>query len=381
MKEPNALAVQKRWLIGALPRDVGQALDRLARIDDVHYIAVMPDVHLSHDVCTGNVVATNRWLYPQAVGNDIGCGMAALRFDGPATLLDDEQSAAKVLGGLYRMVPTMRHSRATVKEELPEALTRAPLSHPGLDKIKARDGRLEFATLGRGNHFIEFQADEEDQLWVMIHSGSRVLGQAINAWHLRNAQRSNTGLAYLDAESESGQAYLADLTWACHYADESRREMLAAVAALIRGNFGVSADEDSAISCNHNHVRRETHFGLELWVHRKGAISAQEGEPGIIPGSMGTSSYHVTGRGNLESLCSSSHGAGRRRSRSQALREIPARALLRQMAGVWFDQRLVHQLRDEAPTAYKDVQAVMRAQRDLTRIVRKLRPVLSYKGV
>jgi tRNA-splicing ligase RtcB len=215
----------------------------------------------------------------------------------------------------------------------------------------------------------------------MIHSGSRALGQAINDWHLARAQRSNTGLPFLAAESDAGQAYLADLTWACRYALESRREMVRAVAGLVEERLGISADWDSVLHCNHNHVVQEVHFGGQLWVHRKGAISAREGEPGIIPGSMGAPSYHVAGRGCAEALCSSSHGAGRRRSRSQALREIPSAAFKRQMKGVWFDQRRTHQLRDEAPSAYKDIQAVMRAQRDLTRIVRKLRPVLSYKGV
>jgi len=198
--------------------------------------------------------------------------------------------------------------------------------------------------------------------------------------HLRQAQPANTGLRYLEAESEAGRCYLRDLRWACAYAEESRRAMLEAVAGLLKELFGVDADRASLLHCNHNHVRRETHFGAALWVHRKGAVSAHAGEPGIIPGSMGSASFHVTGRGNAESLCSSSHGAGRRLSRTEARQVVQARDLERQLHGVWFDHRLAHALREEAPAAYKDIQQVMRAQRELTRIVRQLRPVLCYKG-
>jgi tRNA-splicing ligase RtcB len=381
MKQTPPLATVRRWLAGPLPHDVSLSLDRLARTEDVHYVAVMPDVHLSGDVCTGTVVATKRLFYPAAVGNDIGCGMIALRFGCEAAILAEEQPAAKLLAGLYRTVPTIRHSRLTLRAKLPDALAGTALSHPALEKHKDRDGRVEFATLGRGNHFIEFQADEQGQLWLLIHSGSRAMGQAITEHHLGKARLSNTGLAYLDADREAGQAYLTDLAWTYGYADESRLAIAQAVSALMRDLFGVSADEESILRCNHNHVCRETHFGEAFWVHRKGTISAQDGEAGIIPGSMGTASFHVAGRGYAEALCSSSHGAGRLLSRSEAFRSIPGVELCRQMKHVWFDQRLAGKLRDEAPSAYKDIHAVMRAQRELTRIVRKLRPLLSYKGV
>jgi tRNA-splicing ligase RtcB len=380
MIEPTAGAVVRQWLPGPLPKDVVIALDRLARTDDVHYVAVMPDVHLAHDVCTGTVLATKRLLYPGAVGHDIGCGMAAMRFDCAAAILADEKAAGQLLAWLYRTVPAIRHPRQSLREKLPDALVDAPLSHPGLEKLKARDGRAEFATLGRGNHFIEFQTDDDGSLWLMIHSGSRALGQAINERHLGKARPANTGLLCLDAESADGRAYLADLAWACRYADASRSEMAEAVIDLMAKLFGVSADRPSFFSCNHNHVRRETHASEEFIVHRKGAISAAEGEAGIIPGSMGTVSFHVSGRGHDEALGSSSHGAGRRLSRSQAFKTIRAGDFQRQMHGVWFDHRLTDKLRDEAPAAYKDINAVMRAQKELTRIERRLRPILSYKG-
>ncbi len=377
----EAIAAVRRWLAGPLPSDVAIAIDRLARTDDVRHVAVMPDVHLSHEVCTGTVVATKRLLYPHAVGNDIGCGMAAVRFQADAALLANEQAAAEVLAGLYRTVPSIRHSRATVRNQLPEMLSVAPLSDPRLEKLKSRDGRVEFATLGRGNHFIELQADDEGQLWLMIHSGSRAMGQAINQHHLATAKSANTGLQCIDAESAAGKTYLADLDWACRYAAQSRREMMEAGIGLMAELFGIAADRESAIYCNHNHVCKEVHFGEEFWVHRKGAISARDGELGIIPGSMGTASFHVAGRGHEDALCSSSHGAGRCMSRAEAFKLIPGKEFCRQMKKVWFDHRLAGKLRDEAPAAYKDIHAVMNAQRELTRIVRRLRPVLSYKGV
>jgi len=307
--------------------------------------------------------------------------MAAIRFNCPASLLDEERPAAQLLAGLYRTVPAMRHPRATLRDRLPEPLDRDTLSHSSLEKLKPRDGRVQFATLGRGNHFLEFQADHEGGLWLMVHSGSRAIGQAIAAHHLRRAATANTGIGFLDAGDQAGQDYLRDLQWACQYAEASRQGIIDAVSALMHELFGAAADRQTVIHCNHNHVRRETHFGEELCVHRKGAVSASDGEPGIIPGSMGTASFHVAGRGQPESICSSSHGAGRHMSRSEAARAIKTAELERQMKGVWFDHRLATQLRDEAPAAYKDIHAVMRAQRDLTRIVRQLRPLLSYKGV
>jgi tRNA-splicing ligase RtcB len=370
----------RQWLAEPLPRDVALALERLARTEDVRHVAVMPDVHLSRDVCTGTVLATGQRLYPQAVGSDLGCGMAALRFECPAHLLAEERAAARLLAGLYRTVPALRHPRATMREHLAGGLVADALSQPTLEKLKHRDGRVQFATLGRGNHFLEFQGDQDGALWLMVHSGSRAIGQAIATHHLRQAEPANTGLLYLEADSESGRAYLQDLRWACTYAEESRAAMMEAVAVLMEELFGAAADRDSVIHCSHNQVRRETHFGEDLWVHRKGAVSARAEEPAIIPGSMGSASFHVTGRGNVESLCSSSHGAGRRLSRTEARQRIQAGDLERQLHGVWFDHRLAHALREEAPAAYKDIQDVMRAQRELTRIVRQLRPVLSYKG-
>ncbi len=370
----------KMWLAEPLKPEVSSALERLVKTEDVYHIAVMPDVHLAKEVCIGTVIATESRLYPQAVGNDIGCGMTAVCFQCQADILKDETAAASLLNGLDKLVPTNRHSKLTMVDFLPDALQEAPLSDPKLEKLKRRDARVQFATLGRGNHFLEFQSSEQNELWLMVHSGSRAIGQSIANHHLRQAATANTGLKFLPAESKAGQAYLQDIEWAYAYADLSRKAIIEAVNVLMEEFFNVSADLSSMKACHHNHVILEKHFGENYWVHRKGAVSAANGEVGIIPGSMGTSSFHVEGRGCESALCSSSHGAGRAMSRHDARKHFTIKQLRQQMKEVWFDHRFENLLREETPLAYKDIQTVMRAQRELVRIVRKLRPVLSYKG-
>jgi tRNA-splicing ligase RtcB len=378
MKKDAPAAVVTRWLAEPLSKDVVQSIDRVASLPDVRRVALMPDVHLAADVCVGLVVATTRTIYPRAVGSDIGCGMLAMRFEAPADLLADELSAGRLLAALYRYVPSLKQPREAIPAALPEQLLHAPLSHRRLEKLKRRDALLQWGTLGRGNHFVEFQSDHEAQLWLMLHSGSRGMGQAIAAHHEERA-RTSLGNGF-DVESDAGQAYLLDHDWAIEYAMQNRLAMLQAVCEVMEELFGVTATPDSLIHCHHNHVRCETHFGESHWVHRKGALAAPADQPGVIPGSMGARSYHVRGRGHADSLASSSHGAGRALSRGAAAASIPPRALMRQMRGVWFDQRRAAALCDEAPAAYKDIGAVMRAQRELIRIDRELRPLLSYKG-
>lgn len=386
MSRPTPGAARTQWLCQPLAGEVERSQERLADSPDVCRLAVMPDVHLASEVCVGVVTATRRLIYPGAIGGDIGCGMAALAFDANAAMLADENSAARLLAGLYRRVPTMRHEAASASSQLPGALCEQSLSHPRLEKLKMRDGRVQFGTLGRGNHFLEFQADERGRLWLLVHSGSRAMGQAITSHHVAIAIRaaahaSNSGrLCSLASDTEQGAAYLADLAWAREYARLNRLAMVEAAADLLASLFEINADWSSLIHSDHNHVHRETHDGEELWVHRKGALSAYDKEPGVIPGSMGSASFHVAGRGHAAALCSSSHGAGRTMSRSEAARTISVKRLQKQMHGVWFDRRQTARLRDEAPSAYKDIRAVMRAQRDLTCIVRELQPLLSYKG-
>jgi tRNA-splicing ligase RtcB len=355
-----------------LSPDVERALTRLRASHDVVAIAVMPDVHLAHDVCIGTVVATRRALYPNAVGGDIGCGMAAVRLRGAPGALD-RRTAGRVLAGLSERVPVLKH-RARVAP--PEALSADRLSDAGLERLRDRDGLLQLGTLGRGNHFLELQRCDEGDLWLMAHSGSRGLGRAIRDFHLARCRRSSTGLDYLETGTPDGEAYLSDLRWALRYAEANRERIVGAAIEVVEAVTGARADRDSYFACHHNHVAHED--GLLL--HRKGAISARDGERGIIPGSMGGPSYHVRGRGVPESLWSSSHGAGRVMSRAQARRRVSVRSLERQVRGVWFDARHAARLVDEAPAAYKDIKQVMRDQRQLTRIVRELRPELSYKG-
>jgi tRNA-splicing ligase RtcB (3'-phosphate/5'-hydroxy nucleic acid ligase) len=368
------------WVDRPLPHDVEAAIRRLAHGEDVRHVAVMPDVHLAADVCIGMVVATGDTLYPNAVGGDIGCGVAAIAFDGDAVLLDDERAAAAILAGLYREVPLIRHDRKRGRR-LPDALEAAVLSAPHLEARKRSEGTLQLGTLGRGNHFVELQADEGGRLWLMVHSGSRGMGQAIRDHHLAQCSAGPNGLRFVGADSPAGGAYLLDLTWALEYAEASRLAMVHAVRVVVERVLGLRGNEASYVSCNHNHVRREIHFGEAVWVHRKGAMSAAEGERGLIPGSMGTHSFHVEGRGCAEALSSSAHGAGRRLSRTEARRRLSAKDVSRELRGVWFDHRLAPRLAEEAPSAYKDIDAVLRAQHELVRIVRRLRPVLCFKGV
>lgn len=368
-----------QWVAEPLSQEVRRAIERLARDDDVVRIAVMPDVHLSREVCVGVALATRTTLIPAAVGGDIGCGMAALAFDAPAACLSTASAAADVMAGLYEAVPVLRHRRST-GVRLAGALADHGLATSSLDATKAREAALQLGTLGRGNHFLELQSDEDGRLWLMVHSGSRGLGPAIRDAHEQVGTRNRAGLQVLQADSEAGRAYLADMQWALDYAQHSRDAIVDRVCELMHARFSIEPDADTRIACHHNFVRREVHEGEALWVHRKGAISARAGEPGIIPGSMGTSSFHVRGQGCAAALCSSAHGAGRTMSRSLARRAITGRALRDSMTGVWFDHRLASRLVEEAPAAYKDIGAVMRAQRELTRATRRLTPVLAFKG-
>ncbi|MEM9453482.1 MAG: RtcB family protein [Myxococcota bacterium] len=374
----SAHSVMRRWLAEPPPPEVRDALARLGRGADVVRVAVMPDVHLSAEVCVGVALGTRDTLIPAAVGGDIGCGMAALAFDAPPGRLD-EPAAARVLDGLYRAIPILRHHRRT-GVQLPAGLAERELSEPVLRATMAREASLQYGTLGRGNHFLELQAGDDGRLWLMVHSGSRGMGQAIRQAHERRGTRDRAGLLGLSAQSDAGRAYLHDLAWALDYAAANRSRMIEVARDVIERTLSVEADPHSVIECHHNFVRREEHEGQALWVHRKGAISAREGEVGIIPGSMGSVSHHVRGRGCAAALCSSSHGAGRAMARSVARRRISTRRLHEQMHGVWFDHRLAGRLREEAPGAYKDIGAVMRAQRELTRVQRTLRPMLVFKG-
>ncbi len=244
----------------------------------------------------------------------------------------------------------------------------------------SEDSRLQLGTLGSGNHFLEFQSDEQNSLWLMLHTGSRNLGQSILQHHLPKTRKLSTSITALDAASQHGRDYLQDLQIARAWARENRRLLAVSAARAAEEILGATPLLHTLHDCDHNHLQTEPHHNQQLFVHRKGATNAAKSTPGIIPGSMGTRSYHTLGQGNPDSLHSSSHGAGRALSRTQAREKITTSLLRQQLHGVWYDARLEPSLREEAPTAYRKIDEVMRAQSALTTIARKLRPLLIHKG-
>ena len=375
----RSLAALKTWVAAPIDGDVADAIERLRRAPDVQRVAVMPDIHLAVDVCVGVAVATSRLIYPQAVGGDIGCGVLAVPFDLDAACLNNPARAGQVLAQLGRSLPARRRNRSAAIP-LPDDLAAAALSDAKLETLRRTEGALAFATLGSGNHFAELQADEAGRLWLMVHSGSRALGPAIRDHHLARAEPVGSGLKALDASGEQGSAYLRDAAWARRYADASRRQMALCFGEVVSAILGGKLQWAEALATDHNHVELEEHGAATFWVHRKGAMPARYGQDGALPGSMGSASFHVQGRGCVDALCSSAHGAGRLMSRTEARKRVTERDLRRQMSGVWYDHRQSDKLRDEAPTAYKDIRAVLRAQHELVKVIRVLRPLLNYKG-
>ena len=363
-----------------LPPGVEGDLRQICASPDVHYIAVMPDVHRGHRIPNGLVLATHRLIYPEAVGADAGCGVLAARLAVAASALKSARIASEVLSVLMRAVPVLKRTRRHPTVALPADLANDHLSSPSLENAKRRDGTLQLGTLGRGNHFLEVQVMATGEAWIMIHTGSRGLGQAIFAHHARNASSGDTRLLVLDSETAAGRAYLADFGWALRYASANRQAILGACDEALQARLGFGVEPGTVIDVPHNFLRFEEHAGERLWVHRKSALSAARGELTLVPGSMAGPSFHVIGRGSAESLDSCAHGAGRCMSRTEARRKVSPASLRRQMQGVTFDERSQEALVEEAPEAYKDPRAVMRAQRDLVRTARQLKPLISYKA-
>ena len=377
----NSIPIVKKWVSHRLNPDVQRSLNRMSQAPDVQYLAIMPDVHLATDVCIGTVLATKSIVYPAAVGGDIGCGILAIELLVDHHRFADERAAVELLAELYRVIPRNRHQTETMPTQIDNELLDWKLSDARLEKMKHRDARVQLGTLGRGNHFLEFQSDVDGKLWLMIHSGSRSMGQWITAHHLAIASgEPKRKLIGLDSTNPSGQAYLKDMQWARKYAELNRLAMMNATLEMLFLNWGIEPNRHSLVHTDHNHVARETHFGNEWLVHRKGAQRLDVDQRGIVPGSMGTCSFLVAGRGCPESLNSCSHGAGRQLSRTEARRRVSMRRFVSQMKQVRFDQRNANRLRDEAPEAYKDVREVMRCQRELVRVVAEHVPVLSFKG-
>jgi tRNA-splicing ligase RtcB (3'-phosphate/5'-hydroxy nucleic acid ligase) len=363
------------------------ALDQLKNIAALpwvfKHVAVMPDVHFGKGATVGSVIAMKDAVAPAAVGVDIGCGMAAVRTSLTASDLPD--SLALLRHRVEGAIPVgfASHDRV-VKYAEKHRLWKEfrQLTDKVHDKLAT--ARKQMGTLGGGNHFIELCLDTEQGVWLMLHSGSRNIGKTLADIHIgrarkltHNAKLPDRDLAVFLAGTPEMDAYRRDLFWAQRYARANRDVMLALYKDVMVKMFP-QVRFDEPITCHHNYVAEEVHFGEEVLVTRKGAISAREGELGIIPGSMGTRSYIVRGRGNPEAFCSASHGAGRRMSRGKAKKHFSVADLRTQTEGV--ECRKDHAVLDEIPGAYKDIDQVMQHQQDLVEVVAELKQVMCVKG-
>jgi tRNA-splicing ligase RtcB len=355
-----------------------QQIERIARLPDVVRVAIMPDVHEGLRVPNGVAVATRRLIFPELVGADIGCGLAALRFEVKADDLNGDV-LRDVLRLLAVHVPTIKQRASRAKQQLPTVDALGTLSCGTLAREAAREGRYQLGTLGRGNHFLELGRDEAGYVWAVVHTGSRAMGQVITQFHLEKAEDALGGLPFLDLESPRGRAYFNDMSWTCKYAAANRSAILNVLADIFEMGYGIVVDEASFIDCPHNIAQIEEHSGEQLLVHRKSANAATAGSPGLIAGSMSAGTRIVVGLGNHESLCSSSHGAGRAMSRTEASQRIASRDLKGMMHGVIYHEEWAGRFCDEAPQAYKDFHNVMQAQRSLVRTERTLLPILNDK--
>ncbi|MGE3811618.1 MAG: RtcB family protein [Candidatus Nanopelagicales bacterium] len=349
-------------------------------------LALMPDAHLGKGSTVGSVIATEGAVIPAAVGVDIGCGMAAV--ETRLTSHDLPDDLARLHDRIRSVVPAgvgRGHEQRDV--DVMQVVTRAPSTE--LSDGQLRTARTQYGSLGSGNHFVEVCLDERDRVWIVLHSGSRGIGNQLAAHHIAVAQGlmkewfislPDPDLAYLVAGTPQFEAYVADLLWAQAYAAANREEMLRLVVAEAEAELGAEGIETSRVNCHHNFTQQERHRGRTLWITRKGAIQADAGRLGIIPGSMGTRSYIVEGLGSAASYESCSHGAGRRLSRSAARRTLSVASLREAMEGRSWNAAEAERLVDEHPMAYKDIDEVMEDQRDLVRPVRTLSQILNYKG-
>ena len=372
-----------------------QQLRNIASLPFVHHhVAAMPDVHLGIGATIGSVIATHKAIIPAAVGVDIGCGMLACRLSLTANELD-EKSLKKVFDQINRDVPVGRaqhqDNRVLIHAAMPfEArLDAMTAKHPQLLKSFGKFSKWmnQMGTLGGGNHFIEVCLDTSDQVWVMLHSGSRGIGNALASYFIELARKDmerwmiqlpDRDLAYFPEGSEHFADYVEAVNWAQEYAMQNRESMLDLVLAALGRHLPEFDVTSEVVNCHHNYVTIEHHYGANVWVTRKGAIRAREGDLGIIPGSMGAKSYIVRGKGNPESFHSSSHGAGRKMSRTAAGKQFTAADLARQTAGVICRKDIG--VVDEIPGAYKDIDTVMANQSDLVEPIYQLKQMLCVKG-
>ena len=390
----------KAWVKGVPLEDAArQQLVNVASLPFIHkHIAAMPDVHWGMGATIGSVIPTKGAIIPAAVGVDIGCGMMAVQTTLRADQLPDSLTATRSYieaavphgrtdnggkndRGAWGEIPSSPGNRWSGLSDRYAAITD---KHP---KALAPNNARHMGTLGTGNHFIEVCLDEGDQVWVMLHSGSRGCGNRIGTYFIQAAKKEmerwfinlpDKDLAYLVEGSELFDDYIEAVEWAQDYAYENRKEMMSATLAALRNTLPDFAVTDMAVNCHHNYVTKENHFGANVWLTRKGAVRAREGDLGIIPGSMGVRSYIVRGKGNPVSFCSCSHGAGRAMSRGQAKKEFSLEDHAKATEGV--ECRKDADVIDETPGAYKDIDAVMAAQADLVEVVHTLKQVICVKG-
>jgi tRNA-splicing ligase RtcB (3'-phosphate/5'-hydroxy nucleic acid ligase) len=358
-------------------------------------VALMPDVHAGKGSTVGSVIATTKAIVPAAVGVDIGCGMVAVRTSLKASDLPDSLLESRLQ--IERDVPlgaggangreTEVEDNWVGREQMFKNIQALVAKHPQIEQ-RGDAWKGQLGSLGSGNHFIELCIDESQDVWVMLHSGSRGFGNKIGSYFIEQAMELMTkfyidlpdrDLAYLPEGTPQFDDYVAAVAIGQEYAFQNRAVMLKRVIAALQQTIGkpfVLTNE--AINCHHNYVERENHFGQNLWVTRKGAIQARQGSLGIIPGSMGQKSYIVCGKGHAESYCSCSHGAGRTYSRSKARKMFNLEDLVAQTQGV--ECRKDDGVLDEIPGAYKDIDKVMENQRDLVDVVHTLKQVLCVKG-
>ena len=372
-----------------------QQLANIASLPFIHHhVAAMPDVHLGIGATIGSVIATHKAIIPAAVGVDIGCGMVACRLSLTAKDIE-EKSLKKVFEQISRDVPVGRAQHADDRVLLDAAkpfearLDLMTQKHPQLLKAFGKFSKWvnQMGSLGGGNHFIEVCLDESDQVWVMLHSGSRGIGNALADYFIQLARQDmerwmihlpDRDLAYFPEGTEHFDDYFEAVHWAQEYAYQNRQCMVDLVLAVLQRHLPAFVVTSEVVNCHHNYVAQEHHYGANVWVTRKGAIRARKGDLGIIPGSMGARSYIVRGLGNPESFTSSAHGAGRRMSRTAAEKQFTESDLVRQTDGVICrkDKGVI----DEIPGAYKDIDAVMENQKDLTETLHTLKQVVCVKG-
>jgi tRNA-splicing ligase RtcB len=352
------------------------------------HLALMPDAHLGKGATVGSVIPTEGAIIPAAVGVDIGCGMIAVRTQWTRDEVHGPLSGLRE--AIEKVIPL---SAGNYNKAVHASYTRQRI-----DDLEATDGiesackikgtwYLQLGTLGSGNHFIEISVDEADRVWAFLHSGSRGIGNKLANLHIKVAQALNrkwhvklpdSDLAYLAEDTEEFADYIRDLRWAQKFALLNREEMMSRVLDCLADFMGTPVISREVINCHHNYTEREEHFGRQVWLSRKGAIDAHEGVRGLIPGSMGTRSYVVTGTGNKMALCSSPHGAGREYSRSAARRTFSMAELRAAMEGI--EWRPTTAFLDEIPAAYKPIDRVMDDAKDLVSVDHELRQMVNVKG-